>query len=99
MKILRNTYIELRAPTGEQPQVWAERVVNFGEKFAANSRPVDTCGNRFHRTKQDSHGKRPRLHLRKDALVKEVKKLRNTNEERDAVAVKRINDPLRRDRI
>src|SRR5438093_5686767 len=99
MKILRNTCIEVRAATGEQPKLWADRLVDSGEKFAAHSRLVDTVGNRLHRTKQHSYRKGLRLDLRKDAFVKQVKKLRNTNEQRDAVVVKRINDPLRRDRI
>src|SRR5438093_9920135 len=94
MKVLRNTCIEVRAATGKQPKVWADRVVNFREEFPPQSRLVDTAGNRFHRTEQHSYWKRLRLDLGKDAFVKEVKKLRNTNEQCDAMAVKGINDPL-----
>ena len=96
MEVPPDTRIEPRAATDEQRQLWTDGLVDSRKDLPAQSGFVDAARDTLHRTKQYSHVKRLRFDLRKDALVQNVKELRHADEERNAMTVKRINNPLRR---
>ena len=56
--------------------------------------PRKPPGNTHQNAKDLPENERLRFHLRKDSFVENVKELRDTDKERDAVLVKRLHDAL-----